>query len=110
MANDSEPNFLYINKGDGTFEDQGYISGFALNNEGREIASMGLAVGDYMNNGLVDLLVTDFSDDFKALYPQRWRRQLYRDRESKRALRRSHAFCGMGRLALSITTMTAGRT
>ena len=68
VANDSEPNFLYINNGDGTFQDQGYISGFALNNEGREIASMGLAVGDYMNNGLVDLLVTDFSDDFKALY------------------------------------------
>ncbi|MGO9433550.1 MAG: CRTAC1 family protein [Terracidiphilus sp.] len=68
VANDSEPNFLYINNGDGTFQDQSYISGFALNNEGREIASMGLAVGDYMNNGLVDLLVTDFSDDFKALY------------------------------------------
>jgi hypothetical protein len=68
VANDSEPNFLYINKGDGTFEDQSYVSGFALNKDGREIASMGLAVGDYMNNGLVDLLVTDFSDDFKALY------------------------------------------
>ena len=68
VANDSEPNYLYINKGDGTFEDQSYVSGFALNREGREIASMGLAVGDYMNNGLVDLLVTDFSDDYKALY------------------------------------------
>ncbi|MGD0629241.1 MAG: CRTAC1 family protein [Terracidiphilus sp.] len=68
VANDSEPNYLYINKGDGTFEDRSYISGFALNNEGREIASMGLAVGDYMNNGLVDLLITDFSDDYKALY------------------------------------------
>jgi hypothetical protein len=68
VANDSEPNYLYINKGDGTFENQSYISGFAFNNEGREIASMGLAVGDYMNNGLVDLLVTDFSDDNKALY------------------------------------------
>jgi len=68
VANDSEPNDLYINKGDGTFEDQSYVSGFALNNDGREIASMGLAVGDYMNNGRVDLLVTDFSDDFKALY------------------------------------------
>ena len=68
VANDSEPNYLYINKGNGTFEDQSYVSGFALNNEGREIASMGLAVGDYMNNGLVDLLVTDFSDDYKALY------------------------------------------
>jgi hypothetical protein len=68
VANDSNPNYLYINKGDGTFEDQSYVSGFALNKDGREIASMGLAVGDYMNNGLVDLLVTDFSDDFKALY------------------------------------------
>ena len=68
VANDSEPNYLYINKGDGTFEDQSYVSGFALNKDGREIASMGLAVGDYLNNGLVDLLVTDFSEDFKALY------------------------------------------
>jgi len=68
VANDSEPNYLYVNKGDGTFEDQSYVSGFALNKDGREIASMGLAVGDYMNNGLVDLLITDFSDDFKALY------------------------------------------
>ncbi len=68
VANDSERNYLYVNKGDGTFDDQSYVSGFALNSEGREIASMGLAVGDYMNNGLVDVLVTDFGDDYKALY------------------------------------------
>jgi hypothetical protein len=68
VANDSSPNFLYINKGDGTFEDMSYVSGFALNKDGREIASMGLAVGDTRNNGLLDLLVTDFSDDYKVLY------------------------------------------
>jgi hypothetical protein len=68
VANDSNPNYLYVNKGDGTFEDRSYVSGFALNNDGREIASMGLGVGDYMNNGLVDLVVTDFSDDYKTLY------------------------------------------
>jgi hypothetical protein len=68
VANDSNPNYLYVNKGDGTFEDQSYVSGFALNKDGREIASMGLAVGDYDNDGRADLLVTDFSDDFKALY------------------------------------------
>nr|WP_263351699.1 CRTAC1 family protein [Acidicapsa acidisoli] len=68
VANDSSPNYLYVNKGDGTFEDQSYVSGFALNKDGREIASMGLAVGDYRNNGLLDLLVTDFSDDYKVLY------------------------------------------
>jgi hypothetical protein len=68
VGNDSEPNYLYINKGDGTFDDQSYVSGFALNKDGREIASMGIAVGDYENNGLLDLLVTDFGDDYKVLY------------------------------------------
>jgi enediyne biosynthesis protein E4 len=68
VGNDSEPNYLYINKGNGTFDDQGYESGFALNKDGREIASMGIAVGDYENNGLVDFFVTDFGDDYKVLY------------------------------------------
>jgi len=68
VANDSNPNYLYLNKGNGTFEDRSYVSGFALNNDGREIASMGLGVGDYNNDGLVDLVVTDFSDDYKTLY------------------------------------------
>jgi enediyne biosynthesis protein E4 len=68
VANDSTPSFLYINKGNGAFKDESYASGFALNGDGREIAGMGLGVGDYENNGLLDLLVTDFSDDYKVLY------------------------------------------
>jgi hypothetical protein len=68
VADDSTPNYLYINKGDGTFDDNSYASGFALNQDGREVASMGLAVGDYENSGLDDLLVTTFSDDYKVLY------------------------------------------
>lgn len=68
VGNDSEPNYLYVNKGDGTFDDQSYLSGFALNEDGREIASMGIAPGDYENNGLVDFFITDFGDDYKVLY------------------------------------------
>ena len=68
VGNDSEPNFLYINKGDGTFDDQSYVSGFALNKDGREIASMGIAAGDYENNGLIDFYITDFGDDYKVLF------------------------------------------
>jgi hypothetical protein len=68
VGNDSEPNYFYVNKGDGTFEDDSYISGFALNKDGREIASMGLAAGDYENNGLLDFFVTDFGDDYKVLF------------------------------------------
>jgi enediyne biosynthesis protein E4 len=68
VANDSTPNYLYINKGDGTFEDQSYPSGYALNREGRETASMGIGVGDYRNNGQLDIFNTTFSDDYKVLY------------------------------------------
>ena len=68
VGNDSTPNYLYINKGDGTFEDESYLSGFALNADGREIASMGIAAGDYENNGLIDFFVTDFGDDYKVLF------------------------------------------
>jgi enediyne biosynthesis protein E4 len=68
VANDSSPNYLYLNKGDGTFEDVSISSGFALNQDARETANMGLAVGDYRNNGLVDLFTTSFSDDYKTLF------------------------------------------
>ena len=68
VGNDSTPNYLYINKGDGTFDDQSYVSGFALNSDGREIASMGVAAGDYENNGLIDFFITDFGDDYKVLF------------------------------------------
>ena len=68
VANDSTPSYLYRNKGNGTFEDDSYASGFAVNKDGREVASMGLGVGDYDNDGRLDILDTDFSDDYKVLY------------------------------------------
>jgi enediyne biosynthesis protein E4 len=68
VADDSTPNYIYLNKGNGTFEDVSYGSGFALNADARETASMGLAVGDYMNNGRLDLYTTTFSDDYKSLF------------------------------------------
>ncbi|PYT03119.1 MAG: CRTAC1 family protein [Acidobacteria bacterium] len=68
VVNDSTPKQLYINKGDGTFEDAGYASGVALNENGREQAGMGLAVGDYDNDGRVDFYITNFSDDSNTLY------------------------------------------
>jgi hypothetical protein len=68
VADDSTPNYLYLNKGNGTFEDASYVSGYALNENGSETASMGIAVGDYRNNGLLDLYNTVFSDDYNPLY------------------------------------------
>lgn len=68
VGNDSTPNYLYINKGDGTFDDVSYASGYALNEAGRETATMGIAVGDYDNTGQLDVYNTTFSDDYKPLY------------------------------------------
>ena len=68
VANDSTTNYLYRNKRDGTFEDISYSSGFALSDDGREQASMGIAVGDYNRDGKLDLFITTFSDDYKTLY------------------------------------------
>jgi hypothetical protein len=68
VANDSTPNYCYINKGDGTFENASYASGFAVNENAREQASMGLAVGDYNNDGKLDLYISNFSDDYDTLY------------------------------------------
>ncbi len=68
VVNDSTPKQLYINQGDGTFEEIGYASGIALNENGREQAGMGLAVGDYDNDGRVDFHITNFSDDSNTLY------------------------------------------
>jgi hypothetical protein len=68
VANDSTPNYLYINKGDGTFDDQSYFSGFALNGDGREVSNMGIAAGDYENNGHLDLVSTTFSDDYDVVF------------------------------------------
>ena len=68
VANDSVPKYLYRNKRDGTFEDISYISGFALNDDGREQAAMGIAVGDYNRDGKVDFYITNFSDDYNTLY------------------------------------------
>jgi len=68
VANDSTLSYLYLNRGDGTFEDSSYGTGFGLNEDGREVAAMGVAVGDYMNNGLLDFAVSDFSDESKLLF------------------------------------------
>jgi hypothetical protein len=68
VADDSTPNYLYLNNGKGGFDDASFASGYALNEGGRETASMGIAAGDISHNGRIDLFNTTFSDDYKPLY------------------------------------------
>jgi hypothetical protein len=68
VANDSTPNYLYKNLGDGKFEDIGLESGTALSDDGSEQASMGIAVGDYNHSGRPSMHVTDFENENDDLY------------------------------------------
>jgi enediyne biosynthesis protein E4 len=67
VANDSNPNFLYRNLGNGTFESTGLLAGAAVNAEGRAQAGMGVDAGDYDNDGFMDLVVTNFAHDTNTL-------------------------------------------
>ena len=68
VANDSAPNFLYRNEGNGQFRDVGVEAGAALSAEGGAQAGMGIAYGDYDRDGDGDFLVTHFEDDYNTLY------------------------------------------
>jgi len=68
VLNDSNPNYFYRNRGDGTFEEIGVTAGIAFNGEGQEQSNMGLAVGDIDNDGWMDLFATEFADDNYTLF------------------------------------------
>ena len=68
VANDSTPSLLYHNNGDGTFTEMGVPAGVALSADGREQAGMGADSADYNNDGRLDLVKTNFSDDTNNLY------------------------------------------
>jgi hypothetical protein len=68
VANDSGPNFLYENRKDGTFKEIAFPMGVAVSEDGGEQGSMGVAVADYDNSGRFSLFVTNFAEEYNALY------------------------------------------
>jgi hypothetical protein len=68
VANDSWPEFLFHNKGNGTFEEVGLAAEAALDGDGRTFAGMGVDFADYNNDGLPDLIVDDLANQMYALY------------------------------------------
>jgi hypothetical protein len=68
VANDRDPHFLYLNKGDGTFRDVSEESGAAYDVAGRTQAGMGVDAEDVDGDGLPDLFVTNFANEYNTLY------------------------------------------
>jgi hypothetical protein len=85
VANDSTPNFLWRNEGDGTFQEIGTTAGAGVDNNGKEQAGMGIGCGDVDGDGRPDLLVTNFSGESNSFY-----------RSQKRGFRDMAAPSGLG--------------
>ena len=68
VANDGDPNLLWLNQKNGKFENEAFISGSAVNREGKSEASMGVAVGDFNQDGTEDLFITHLMDETHTLY------------------------------------------
>ena len=68
QVNDAGPNWFYVNNGDGTFSDASYESGLAVDGFGNSQGTMGVTVGDYNNDGLIDVYISNWIDQEKTLY------------------------------------------
>jgi hypothetical protein len=68
VGNDATPRLLFVNRGDGRFDERGFASGLAVSGEGNEQASMGLDLADYDNDGRLDAYSTHFAHDYSTLY------------------------------------------
>ncbi|HEX4166063.1 MAG TPA: CRTAC1 family protein [Bryobacteraceae bacterium] len=68
VTNDNMPNFLFHNRGNGTFEEVGLLAGVALREDGKAIASMGTDFRDYNNDGLPDIAVTALAAETYPLF------------------------------------------
>ena len=71
VANDTQPNKLYRNRRDGTFEDVAVKAGVAFSDDGRARAGMGVDVADFDNSGASGIAVTNFDDEMVALFHPR---------------------------------------
>jgi hypothetical protein len=68
VSNDAGPNFFYRNMKDGTFVEDGFPMAVAVSEDGGEQGCMGVAVGDYLNEGRFSLFVTNFAEENNAFY------------------------------------------
>ncbi len=68
IANDSMPEFLFHNKGDGTFEEKGLLSQVAVDEDGRTYAGMGVDFEDFNNDGRPDVVVDNLANQMYAVY------------------------------------------
>ena len=104
------PNFLFLNKGDGTFEDATESSGAAYDEKGQAQSGMGVDAEDVNGDGLPELFVTNFANEYNTLYHEPGQGHVHGRDPLLRPGRRHHAVGRLGDRAWPTSTTTAGPT
>ena len=98
VANDGDPNQLWINRKNGTFENEALLAGAAVNRDGKAEAGMGVDAGDFDANGTEDIFVTHLMDETNTLFTNLGK-GLFEDRTRETGLGMpGHRFTGFGTL------------
>lgn len=98
VANDGDPNQLWINQKNGTFRNEALLAGAALNRDGKAEAGMGVDAGDFDGNGTEDIFVTHLMDETNTLFTNMGK-GVFEDRTRESGLGMpGHRFTGFGTL------------
>lgn len=95
VANDTTPGWLFMNNRDGTFREDGILRGVAFSEEGKGEAGMGVAAADFDNDGWLDILKTNFSDEVPNLY-RNIGKAVFNDVANAAGINRETHFVGWG--------------
>jgi hypothetical protein len=95
VSGDVTPSLLYVNRGDGTFSEEGLLRGVALNEDGHASSGMGVCTGDYDNDGQLDIFRNNFSDERETLYHNR-RQGEFDDATTRAGLSHNTSYVGWG--------------
>ena len=98
VANDGEPNLLWVNQGNGTFQDEALARGVGLNGAGQTEAGMGVAAGDANGDGRLDLFMTHLYGQTNTLYTG----------DAKSWYRDGSATSGLGAISIQLTGWGCG--
>ena len=95
VACDQTPSILYINQGDGTFQEEALLRGAAMDENGKALSGMGATAADYDGNGWLDIFRSNFSDERETLYRNN-RDGDFEDATQSAGMNRNTRFVGWG--------------